>query len=78
MGSIPESGRSSGEGNGNALWYSCWRIPWKRSLVGYSPWGRKEDMTGQLSAHNLSQLKQSPHITEFVRIHKITSCNGFL
>ena len=23
MGSIPESGRSPGEGNGNPLWYSC-------------------------------------------------------
>ena len=28
----------------------AWRIPWLRSLVGYSPWGRKEsDMTGQLT-----------------------------
>ena len=26
--SIPGSGRSPGEGNGNPLWYSCpWRIP---------------------------------------------------
>ena len=24
----------------------AWRIPWKRGLVGYSPWGRPEsDMT---------------------------------
>ena len=28
MGSIPESGRSPGGGNGNPLQYSCWRIPW--------------------------------------------------
>ena len=38
--SIPGSGRSPGEGNGNPL------LPRKshgwRSLVGYSPWGRKE------------------------------------
>ena len=20
----------------------AWRIPWQRSLAGYSPWGRKE------------------------------------
>ena len=27
----------------------AWKIPWTRSLVGYSPWGRKElDMTEQL------------------------------
>ena len=42
-GSIPGSGRSPGEGNGNpppAL------LPGKshegRSLIGYNPWGRKE------------------------------------
>ena len=31
----------------------AWRIPWGRSLVGYSPWGRKEsDMTERL--HSLT------------------------
>ena len=46
-GSIPGSGRSPGEGNGNPLRYSF--LPGKfhgqRSLVGYSPWGRKESDT---------------------------------
>ena len=28
LGLIPGSGRSLGEGNGNPLQYSCWRIPW--------------------------------------------------
>ena len=50
LGSIPGSGRSPGEGNGTPLQYS---LPGKshgwRSLVGYSPWGRKEsDTTEQL------------------------------
>ena len=28
----------------------AWRVPWTRSLVGYSPWGRKEaDMTERLN-----------------------------
>ena len=27
-GSIPGSGRSTGEGNGNPLQYPCWEIPW--------------------------------------------------
>ena len=27
-GLITGSGRSSGEGKGNPLQYSCWRIPW--------------------------------------------------
>ena len=31
----------------------AWRIPWKRSLAGYSPWGFKEsDMTEQLPLTN--------------------------
>ena len=30
----------------------AWRIPWTRSLVGYSPWSRKEsDMTERLTLH---------------------------
>ena len=29
-----------------------WKIPWKRSLAGYSPWGHKEsDMTERLSMY---------------------------
>ena len=37
MGLVPESGRSSGEENGNSLQYSCL----EKSLAGYSPWGRR-------------------------------------
>ena len=46
-GSIPWLGRSPGEENGNPLQYSCLENPHgQKSLVGYSPWGRKEsDMT---------------------------------
>ena len=46
-GSIPGSGRSPGEGNGNPLQYSCPENTMdRRNLVGYSPWGHKEsDMT---------------------------------
>ena len=42
---------SPGEGNGNALQYSRWRIPWQRRLVGYSLWGgervRRDSVTKQ-------------------------------
>ena len=42
-GSISVSGRSLGEGKSNPLQYSCLENPMdKRSLVGYSPWSRKE------------------------------------
>ena len=45
LGSIPGSGRSPGEGNGNPLQYSG-ESQGQWSLVGYSPLGRKEsDMT---------------------------------
>ena len=41
-GSIPRLERSSGEGNGNPLQYSCLeKSHGGRSVVGYSPWGRK-------------------------------------
>ena len=29
----------------------AWRIPMERSLAGFSPWGRKLDMTERLSTH---------------------------
>ena len=43
-----------GEGNGKPLQYSCLENPMdgQRSLVGYSPWGRKElDTIEQLHFH---------------------------
>ena len=51
LGLIPGLGRSPGKGHDNPLQYSCLENPHgQRSLVGYSPWGRKEsDMTEQLS-----------------------------
>ena len=55
-GSIPGWGRSSGEGNGNPLQYSCLENFTDRSLEPYSPWGRKESDTTERLAHiKLSQ-----------------------
>ena len=49
-GSIPGLGKSPGEGNGNVLQYSCLENPTGKSLVVYSPWGRKEsDITERLN-----------------------------
>ena len=46
VGSIPGSGKSSGEGNGNTPVFLSGKSHRQRSLVGYSPWGCKElDMT---------------------------------
>ena len=51
LGSIPELGWYPGERHGNPYQYSCLENPHRqRSLVGYSPWGRKEsDTVEQLS-----------------------------
>ena len=51
MDSIPGLGRCPGGGHGNPVQYSCLENPHgQRSLVGYSPWGRKKsDTTEQLS-----------------------------
>ena len=53
LSSILVLGRSLGGGHGNSLQYSCLENPHgQKSLVGYSPQGRKEsDMTERLSTH---------------------------
>ena len=47
-------------GHGHPLQYSCLEDPqWQKSLVGDSPWGRKEsDMTETLSTAQLSKRSQ--------------------
>ena len=55
-GSIPESGRSAGEGNGKPTPVLLPGEPHGgRSLIGYSPWGRKEsDKTERFHFHSNS------------------------
>ena len=50
MGSIPGSGRSPGGGHGNPLQCSCLENPMDRG-VGYSPRGRKESDTTEVTWH---------------------------
>ena len=43
LGSVPGSGRPSGEGNGNPFQYSLpEEFRGQRSLAGYNPWDQKE------------------------------------
>ena len=60
-GSIPGSGRSPGEGNGNPLQYSCLADPMERSLVDYRPWGCKEsDITERLTHIDFLRFSRPP------------------
>ena len=63
-GSIPGLGRSPGGGHGTPLQRSCLENPHgQRSLVDYSPWGRKEsDMIEQLSTHTHTHTYTQVHI----------------
>ena len=45
MDSIPGSGRSPGEGNGNSLQYSCWEIPWTEEPDGATVHGVAKSRT---------------------------------
>ena len=47
---IPGLGRSTGGGHGNPLQYSYLEKPMdRRGLVSYSPWGRKESDTHEVT-----------------------------
>ena len=60
LGSIPGSGRSPGEGNGNPLFpFLPGKSRGQRSLAGYSPWGRKRVRHGKKKIrHNLATKQQ--------------------
>ena len=59
MGSIPGSGRSPGEGNGNTLQYSPGKVHGQRNLVGYSSGGRKDlDMTEHTCSNKVRSVYQ--------------------
>ena len=63
--SISGYGRSPGEGNGNALQYSCLENPrGQRSLVGFSLWGHKR------VRHDLA-TKQRWSLGAFFKMRKI-------
>ena len=76
LGAVPGLGRSPGGGHGNPLQYSCLENPHgQRSLVGCSPWGRKElDTTERLSTVQrqltLLHLTYKSLLKEFVKYFK--------
>ena len=73
VGLIPGSRRSSGEGNGNLIQYSCLGnsmdlCPAPLSLAGYSPWGHKEaDATQHAGMHHKMEMTLSLYYKIFLR-----------
>ena len=66
-GSIPESGRSPGEGNDNPLQYSCLENPWTEELGGLQSMGRKEsDMTEWFDIYPVFRVLSLPSLRETV------------
>ena len=67
MGSIPESGRFPGKGNGKPLQYSCLENPMDRGAwQGYSPWGVKE-----------SDMTEHTHIIQLFQVDNLLNLNAF-
>ena len=77
-GSIPESERYPGVGNENPFQHSCLENHGQRSLVGYSPVGRKESDTTQPLTHtrksNISSTWQKSFITRISVCLCIENC----
>ena len=59
VGSIPQSGRSPGEGNGNPLQYSCLGNPMDRGTWWVTVYGvaRESDTTWQLNSKQILSIK---------------------
>ena len=80
---IPGLRRSSGEGNGNPLQYSCLeKFHGQRSLAGYSPQSCKElNVTEQLSTYTLFiaacyKWKTQQHLTQAILLSRSCLCHS--
>ena len=73
MSSVPGSGRSPGEGNGNSLQHSCLENPHgQRSLAGCVPWDCKEsDTTERLSTAHSTILGRRDGESGLYSIYKV-------
>ena len=78
LGSIPHLGRSPGEGHGNPLQYSFLENPHgQKSLVGYSPWSRKQlDRTDSLNSLTHSLASRSVLVFPSCSVPFLGVCSG--
>ena len=70
-GSIPGSGRSPGEGNGNPLQYSCLGSP-----IWIEEPGRLQSTGSQRVGHDRATEQQQQYIKYLIKSPQITSHNG--
>jgi len=71
--SIPASGRSPGEGNGNPFQYSCQENSMdKRSLAGHSPSGCKESYMTEGLTHTQINTHMYVQLNHFAVYLKLT------
>ena len=67
-GLISGSGRSPGGGDGFPVRYSCLENPHgQRSLVGYSPWGRRESETTERLTVSLAWCELRVHTLLYIK-----------
>ena len=71
-GSIPESGRSPGEGHSNHSSILAWRIPWTEESAGLHPWGHKSVISDWVHTLLLLLLLLLSHsvVSDSVRPHR--------
>ena len=71
-GSIPESGRSLGEGHGNHSSILAWRIRWTEESAGLHPWGHKSVISDWVHTLLLLLLLLLSHsaVSDSVRPHR--------
>ena len=73
-GSTPGSGRSPGAQHGNPLQYSCLENPTDRGA--YSPWGRKESDTTDVTPHTHAPQQNEPLRLKSLLLWKIACSKG--
>ena len=70
-GSIPGSGRSPGEGNGNLPVFLSGEFHGQKSLAGYNPWGHKEsDVTNTFTISIYTVRSSNSIINGCLRVHE--------
>ena len=73
MGSIPGLGRSPGEGHGNPLQYSCWRIPMDRGAWRTTVRRVSKSQTQLTTKHSIVQRSKCHECWEILPSHWVIS-----